>query len=137
MKLDTQVLRPKVSVRVLFVALYLAGVVMLTIHLPFNIADRHRVWIVPCFAFLGAFAVDEVFVTRIVLGSDSIRIVSLLYFMSRTIPRSEVDSVSGKERGVSLLLRNGEVIRLAGAGHSAQGLTNTIRAWIRRSEVQS
>src|SRR5258706_15849803 len=107
MKTETQVLRSKVGVRVLFVSFYLAGVVMLAIHLPFNIADRHRVWIVPCFAFLGAFAVAEVFVTRIVISGDSIRVVSLSDFMSRTIPRSEIDSVSGKERGVSLLLRNG------------------------------
>jgi len=137
MKPDTQVLRPKVSVRVLFAALYLAGVVMLAIHLPFDIADRHRVWIVPCFAFLGAFVVAEVFVTRIVIGGDSIRIVSLSDFMSRTIPRSEVAGVSGKRRGVSLLLRNGEVIRLPGVGRSTQGLINTIRAWITRTEVQS
>jgi len=76
--------------------------------------------------------VAEVLVTRIVISDDSIRVVSLSDFMSRTIPRSEIDSVSGKRRGVSLLLRNGEVIKLPGVGHSTQGLINKIRAWIRK-----
>ena len=73
----SQVLRPKAGVRALCVALYLAGVVLLMVHLPFNIPDHHRVWIVPCFAVLGAFWLADVFLTRIVLASDSLRIVSI------------------------------------------------------------
>jgi hypothetical protein len=118
------------------VAVYLAGVVLLSIHLPFGIADRHRIWIVPVYAICGAFWLLEVFTTRIVLASDSIRVVSVSDFLSRTIPRAEVDSVTWEKGcGVSLLLRSGEAIKLPGVGRNAQGLTNTIRAWIRRTEV--
>src|SRR4029079_17517250 len=91
---DTQVLRPKAGVRVLGVAIYVAGVVLLTIHLPFGIPDHHRLWIVPIFALFGAFWLRDAFTTRIVLRPDSIHLVSVSDFLSRTIPRVEVESVT-------------------------------------------
>jgi hypothetical protein len=136
MKLDTQVLRPKAGARVLCVAIYLAGVVLLMVHLPFNIPDRHRVWIVPCFAVLGAFWLADVFLTRIVLASDSLRVVSISDFQSRTIPRAEIVSVTWAAGcGAALTLRDGKFVHLPSAGRNAQGLTNTIRAWLKRTEV--
>ena len=136
MQATAQVLRPKAGVRALCVAIYLAGVVLLMVHLPFNIPDHHRVWIVPCFAVLGAFWLADVFLTRIVLGSDSLRVVSISDFQSRTIPRAEIASVTWASGcGAALTLRDGKGVRLPSVGRNAQGLTNTIRTWLKRTEV--
>jgi len=138
MQPTTQVLRPKAGVRALCVGIYLAGVVLLMIHLPFNIPDRHRVWIVPCFVILGAFWLADVFLTRIVLASDSLRVVSISDFQSRTIPRTEIESVTWEKGcGASIKLNNGKWVHLPSVGRNAQGLTNTLRAWLKRTEVQS
>jgi len=137
MQQDAQVLRPKAGVRVLCVVVYLTGVVLLSFHLPLNIPEPHRVWIVPAFALCGALWLLDGFTTKIVLGSDSIRIVSLSDFLLRTIPRAEVDNVTWESGcGAVLLLRNGEGVKLPSVGRNAQGLSNTIRAWLKRTEFQ-
>jgi hypothetical protein len=136
MQADTQVLRPKVGVRILCVFVVVAGVVLLSIHLPFGINDRHRVWIVPLYAAAGAFWLADVFTTRIVLGADNIRLVSISDFQSRIILRAEIASVTWEKGcGASLILRGGKGVRLPSVGRNAQGLTNTIRAWLKRTEV--
>ena len=136
MQQDAQVLRPKAGVRALCVAIYLAGVTLLTVHLPFSIPDRHRVWIVPVFALFGALWLADAFTTRIVLGPDSIHLVSISDFQSRTIPRVEIESVTWEKGcGASIRLRDGKWVRLPSVGRDAQGLTNTIRAWLKRTEV--
>jgi hypothetical protein len=136
MQPTTQVLRAKAGVRALCVAIYLAGVVLLMVHLPFDIPDRHKGWIVPCFAILGACWLADVFLTRIVLASDSLRIVSISDFQSRTVPRAEIERVTWAAGcGAALTLRDGKGVRLPSAGRNAQGLANTIRAWLKRTEV--
>jgi len=136
MQQNAQILRANAGVRVLCVAIYLTGAALLMNHLPFGIPDRHKVWMVPCFAVFGAFWLADVFLTRIILGSDSLRIVSVSSFQSRTFTRAEIASVTWASGcGASLTLRNGEGVRLPSAGRNAQGLTNTIRAWLRRTEV--
>lgn len=135
MQPDTQVLRPKAGVRAIWVAIYAAGVVLLPIHLPFGIPDHHRVWIVPVFAIFGAFCMADVFTTRIVLGPDSIRLISISDFQWRTIPRVEIESVTWEKGcGASIRLCDGKWIRLPSVGRDPQGLTNTIRAWLKRTE---
>ena len=135
MRQDTQIIRPKTGVRLLCFALYLAGLALLTIHLPFGIPDRHRVWIVPSFVIFGAFWLADVFLRRIVLGRDNIRVFSISDFQCRTIPRAEIDSVTWhQDEGASLILRGGKAVGLPSVGRNAQGLTNTIRAWLKRTE---
>lgn len=108
---------------------------MLTVHLPFGIPDRHRVWVVPVFAVVGALWLADAFTRRIVLWSDGIRIVSLSDFQSRTISRAEIDSVTWEKGcGASLKLRDGQWVRLPNVGRDPQGLTNTIRTWLRMTE---
>ena len=134
MRTDAQILQRKASVRTVYIIIYLTGLVLLSLHLPFEISDRHRVWFVPVFALCGAFWLVDVFMTRIVLGKDNIRIVSVSDFKSRTIPRAEINNVTwAKGCGASLLLRDGKGVRLPSVGRNAQGLTNTIRAWLNRA----
>jgi hypothetical protein len=136
MQQNTQILRTKNGVRVLCVVIYLAGISLLWIHLPFGIPDRFRIWGVPCYFILGALWLADVFLTRIVLGSDSLRIVSVPSFQSRIIPRAEIDSVTwAKGCGASLILRDGKGVSLPSVGRNAQGLTNTIRAWLKKTEI--
>jgi len=137
MPTTTQILRCTNGVRILSVAVCLTGVILLSIHLPFGIADKHRLWIVPCYALGGLLWLADVFLTRIVLGPDSLRLVSATEFKSRTIPRAEIDTVTWEKGcGVSLILRDGTGVRLPGVGRNAQGLTNTIRAWLKRTEIK-
>lgn len=130
---DVQILRAKAGVRVLSVAIYLAGFFLIWIHLPFGIPDRFRIWIAPGYMILGALWVADVFLTRIVLGNDTLRIVSVP-FRSKTIPRTEIESVTWAAGcGASIVLRSGRGISLPSVGRNAQGLTNTIRAWLNRT----
>jgi hypothetical protein len=132
---DVQVLRTKAGVRALCVVFYVAGVVLLGVRLPFGIPDHHRLWIVPVCALFGALWLVDVLATRIVLTSDSIRIVSMSDFQARTVPRVEIDSVKWEKGcGASIRLRDGKWVRLPNVGRDAQGLTNTIRAWIKTTE---
>src|SRR3954471_4563440 len=125
MDTDVQILRPKAGVRALCVGIYLAGLTLLMLHLPFGIPDRHRVWIVPSFAIFGAFWLVDVFLTRIILGSDSLRVVSISDFRSRILNRAEIDSVTWEKGcGASIKLRDGKWVRLPSVGRNAQGLTN-------------
>ena len=136
MQAETQVLRPKVSVRVLCIVIYVAGIGLLMMYLPFGISSDHRAWIVPLYAIAGAFWLVDVFTKRIVLGGDSIRVVSISNFQSRIIPRAEIDSVTwAKGCDASLILRGGKGVRLPRVGLNPPGLANTIRAWLKRTEV--
>ena len=130
-------LRPAVGVRMIFILLYLAGIALLAIQLPFNIPDRFKPLVVSCFVIFGAFASVDVFFRRIVLHGDSMTIVAFLDFISRTIPRTEIDSVTWERGcGASIKLTSGKWIGLPNVGRNTQGLTNTIRAWLKRTEVK-
>ena len=134
MQQNTKVFRPKVGVRVLCVVIYVAAVVMLSLHLPFGISDSHRVWIVPIFVVFGALWLADVFLSRIILQSDGVRIVSISDFQRQTVPRAEIDSVTWERRGAALKLRDGKWVRLPNVGQNPQGLANTIRAWLKKME---
>lgn len=130
---DIQILRAKAGVRVLSVAVYLVGCFLILIHLPFGIPDRFRIWVGPCYMVFGALWVADIFLTRIVLGNDTLRIVSVP-FRSKTIPRAEIESVTWAAGcGASIVLRGGKGVSLPSVGRNAQGLTNTIRAWLNRT----
>lgn len=132
----TQVLRPNPALKVVCVLIYLCALLLLTAHLPFGIPERYRVWTVTAFAAAGLFWLAHVFTTRIVLRRDSIRIVSLSSLQWQTIRRTQIDTVSwAKGCRPSLRLRDGTVIGLPNMGRTSQGLTNIIRAWLKRAEV--
>jgi hypothetical protein len=134
MQKDTKILRPKAGVRVVCIVIYLAGCVLIWFHLPFGIPDHFKTWIAPAYIILGALGLTDMLLTRIALGSDDLRIVS--GFRSQTVPRAEIDSVTWAAGcGASLVLRGGKGVRLPSVGRNAQGLTNTIRAWLKRTEV--
>jgi hypothetical protein len=136
MESETKILRIKMGVGVLCVAIYVAGVVSLSLYLPFGISDRHKVWLVPAYALSGVLWLADIFTRRIVLSPDSIRIVSLSDFQFRAIPRSEIEDVTwAKGCGASLILREGKGVRLPNVGRDPQGLTNTIRAWLKKTGV--
>ena len=132
---NVKILRPTIAARFVFGGIYLIAIPMLNIGLPFNIPDHYKLLVMSVFVVGGAFGVVDVFLKRIVLQADSITIVSLTDFISRTIPRSEIESVTWEKGcGASLKFRSGKGIRLPNVGLNAQGLTNTIRAWLKRTE---
>jgi hypothetical protein len=136
MQSDAKILRVKTGVMVLCVVLYVAGLLLLSIQLPFGFSDRHRVWVVPTFAVLGALGLIDLFTRRIVLGADGIRIVSYSDYQLRSIPRAMIKSVTWEKGcGASLILHEGRGVRLPNVGRDPQGLTNTIRAWLKKTEA--
>jgi hypothetical protein len=136
MQSDTKVLRIKTGASVLCVVSYVAGVVLLSLHLPFGISDRHGVWLVPTYAILGVLWLADIFTRRIVLGPDSIRIISFSDCQCRTIPRTRIEGVTWEKGcGASLIMLAGRGVRLPNVGRDPQGLTNTIRAWLRNTGV--
>src|SRR5262245_43300876 len=133
---DTQTLRVGTGARVLCFLIYLAGLVLLTVHLPFDIPEQHRMWVVPSFAILGAFFLADICLSRIILASDNLRVFSIINFQSRTFARAEIDDVTWeKGGGASLKLHDGRWVRLPSVGRNAQGLANSIRAWLKRTAV--
>jgi hypothetical protein len=137
MQQSVQVLRSKVGVRVLAVAICITANILIWFHLPFGIPERYKFWVAPCCIVLGALFVADVFLTRIVLNPNSLRIVNVTRFSSRTIPRADIDSVTWAAGcGASVVLRGGgRGVPLPSVGYNAQGLTNVIRAWLKRTEV--
>jgi hypothetical protein len=134
MQQDIQILRPKAGVRVLCIVLYLAGCILIWIHLPFGIPEQYKIWILPAYVVLGAVGLADLLLSRIALGNDNVSIVS--GFRSQTIPRADIDSVTWAAGcGASLILHGGKGVRLPSVGRDAQGLTNTIRAWLKRTGV--
>src|SRR6478672_405358 len=114
---DTKVMKIKTGVMALCALLYAAGVVLLSTHMPFGISDRHRIWFVPAFAVLGAFGLIDLFTRRIVLGADSIRIISYSDYLCRSIPRATIKSVTWEKGcGASLILHQGRAVRLPNVG---------------------
>ena len=134
MQSDTKVLRIKTGVRILCTLVYAAGIVLLSFQLPFGISARHRVWLLPTYAILGALWLADIFTRRIILEADSIRIVSYSDYLHRSIPRATIKSVNWEKGcGASLILQEGRGVRLPNVGLDPQGLTNTIRAWLKKT----
>ncbi len=85
-------------------------------------------------AFSGLFAFAFVELGRIHVTLDLKKITFDHGFRRREIPRSEIESVTwAKGAGVSLKLVDGRWVRLPGVGRTSQGLTNSIRAWLKRT----
>ena len=136
MRQDTKIIQSKTGVKVLCVLIYIAGIVLLSVHLPFNIPERYKIYIVPGYVVFGLLWLADVFFTRIELHSDRIKIVS--DFKTRTIPRAEVAGVTWEKGcGTSLKLCDDKWVKLPGVSGNAQGLANTIRAWINRTMPKS
>jgi hypothetical protein len=86
------------------------------------------------YAVIGALWLADLFLVRIELRADDILIFA--NFKSRTIPRSEIESVTWeKGGGAALKLRNGKWVNLPSAGQLPSSLTNTIRAWLKKTEA--
>jgi len=131
---DVEILQPKAGVKAACISLYFAGCVLIWFHLPFGIPERFEVWIAPAYILLGALGIADLLLSRITLGGSDLRIVS--GFRSQRIPRAEIDRVTWAAGcGASLILRDGKGVRLPSVGHNAQALTNTIQAWLKRTEV--
>jgi hypothetical protein len=77
-------------------------------------------------------AIAEVATRRLVLSPAGVSLVS--NFRRRVVPRADIESVTWeKGSGVSLKLMNGRWVALPEVGGGNQALTNSIRAWIRRT----
>jgi hypothetical protein len=128
MQPDTKILQPTAGVRALFVILYVIGTFLMSV--------RFGKIAVAVYLVCGAFTLALVFRRRIVLSADGLSMVS--DFRVRTIPRSEIENVTWeKGAGAHLKLRDGKCVRLPEVGLNAQALTNSIRAWLKRTESNS
>jgi len=92
-------------------------------------------WYVPAlviFSVFYAIALVEIGTRHIELGPGRITMVG--NFRRRVVPREQIESVTW-ERGAGIVLRlaGGRIVRLPEVGHNSQGVTNTIRAWLKRT----
>jgi hypothetical protein len=82
------------------------------------------------FSLLGAAGVVESFTMYILLGETEIRFRET--FRKTAIPRSDIVKVTWEAGcGVSLLLSDGTWAKVPDLGQNSQGLTNSIRSWLR------
>lgn len=82
------------------------------------------------FSLLGAAGVVESFTMYILLGETEIRFRET--FRKTAIPRSDIVKVTWEAGcGVSLLLNDGTWTKVPDLGQNSQGLTNSIRSWLR------
>jgi Bacterial PH domain len=89
-----------------------------------------------CLAAAAILAVIEAFRLRISLEDDGIEIATLLG--RRQIPREQILSARWEAGcGVSLQLTQDRSLVLPDTGHDAQGVANSLRAWLRRTEASA
>jgi hypothetical protein len=85
---------------------------------------------------LGIAAFGELSIRRVTLERGGLSFVR--NFRRCTLPRERIESVTwAKGAGVSLRLTDGRWVALPNVGSSPQGVTNTIRAWLRRTAPQT
>lgn len=110
-------------------ALFLAGFV-------FTFLREGVGWLSLGFAALvlmGLGGVAESLLVRVSLLDDALRIRTLLG--RRRVPRESIAKVSWEGgSGVAVQLHDGAWIKLPEMGQDSQGLANSIRAWLRRTE---
>ena len=88
------------------------------------------------FVAMASLALLEVSQRRIRLTEGGIEFVSNL--RRRFVPRSEIESVTWEAGcGATLTLVGGGAIELPEVGRSPQGLTNSVRAWLKRTTASS
>jgi hypothetical protein len=81
---------------------------------------------------VGIGGVLELATSRIVLAADSLEAGSI--WSRRRHAVADIESVTwASGSGVSLKLSNGGWAKMPELGYNAQGLANTLRAWLKRS----
>jgi hypothetical protein len=128
-----QLLRPKTWVLVMTLAaaaLFAAGT-------AFTYTQNGWTWLSLTFAgmtLMGIGGVVEVATSRIVLHDDAVEFGTV--WSRRRLAVRDIASVSWeKGGGVFLTLKAGGFAKLPELGYNAQGLTNTIRAWLKRRQA--
>ena len=93
-------------------------------------------WVLMGLAVLGALGIAEVVTARVDLYPERIVIVSNL--RKSAFPRGSFVRASWA-KGVSVTLErsDGSFLKLPDVGGNSQGLTNSLRAWIKRSRVET
>jgi hypothetical protein len=83
---------------------------------------------------LGVAAIAESWLVRVSLRDDAVWITTLRG--RRRVPRETIESVTWeKGGGVALRTAGGAWVKLPEMGFDSQGLTNSIRAWLRRTRA--
>ena len=125
-----QSLRPKrwlLITAMVAAALFMAGLV-------FTYRQSGWTWLSLAFAgmtLLGLGGVIEVATSRVALLDDALECGAL--WSRRRYPVSEIASVTWeKGGGVYVKLKAGGWAKLPELGYNSQGLTNTVRAWLKR-----
>jgi hypothetical protein len=80
------------------------------------------------FPVAGVLAVYEVFSSRVVLGDNSIDVVSLL--KRRSFERSQVAAVKSEGGRVFVEVKGGGRVTLPELGRRSLSMSNSIRAWL-------
>jgi len=82
---------------------------------------------------IGALGFVELGTTRVILADDFIDMGPI--WKRRQLGRDEIKRVTwAKGAGVALELNSGGWVKVPELGFNSQGLTNTIRAWLKRGE---
>jgi hypothetical protein len=128
-----QCLRPKrwlLALTIGTAALFLAGLV-------FTYTRNGWTWLSLAYAgmvLVGLGGVIEVATTRVVLHDDAIECGAI--WSRRRYAVTDIASVSWeKGGGVFLRLKAGGFGKLPELGYNSQGLTNTVRAWLKRRAI--
>ena len=82
------------------------------------------------FVLFGVAGFIDILVSRIVLTTDDLQVISLV--RKRTYPRSDFESAKVDGGSVCLKRRDGGWLILPGTGQNTLSVRNTIHAWIRR-----
>ena len=83
---------------------------------------------------IGALGFVELGTTRVILADDFIDMGPI--WKRRQLSRDEIKRVTwAKGAGVALELNSGGWVKVPELGFNSQGLTNTIRAWLKRGEL--
>ena len=118
-----------------FLILTIASALLFGAGLAFTYAQSGWSWLSLGFAGLfvfGCAAVLEVVTTRVVLHDDALECGAI--WSRRRYPVVDIASVTWERgSGVALKLTDGRWAKLPELGYNSQGLTNTVRAWLKRS----
>lgn len=132
MQQNVKILRPTVSVRILCLVICIVGGVIVASRVP----DQFRQITAVAYGVLGVVWLTDLFRKRVVLHDSGLEIVS--GSGSRVIPRTEIERVTWEKGcGASLKLCDGSWIGLPNVGLPPQSITNTIRAWLKKTGVES
>jgi hypothetical protein len=85
---------------------------------------------------LAVAGVVEVATSRVVLSADTLEAGSI--WSRRRYAAADIESVTWSAgSGVSVKLSNGRWAKMPELGYNAQGLANTLRAWLKRSSASA